>query len=327
MTLGFAKGWFYRNARLGCINLLLSYHDGCKANCSFCGLAAEKEWVRSGGSFIRVPWKSYPTDEVIDAIRSAPPHVHRVCISMISHPKARRDVLSICRRVRVETGKDVSLLISPSVLLRDDLRSMKDSGADRIGVAVDAATKPIFERLRGKAVRGPHQWDRYWAVFEQSLEVFGDAMAGAHLICGLGETEEEMVSAIQRARVMGGCAHLFSFFPEKGSRMEHQAAPPVGSYRRIQLARWLIDNDRARMEGMAFDETGRIMDFGLSAPELERTIFSGSPFETSGCPGPDGKVACNRPYGNEKPGPGIRNFPFPPEIEDLQQISAELTQY
>ncbi len=23
--------------------------------------------------------------------------------------------------------------------------------------------------------------------------------------------------------------------------------------------------------------------------------------ETSGCPGPDGRVACNRPYGNEKP--------------------------
>jgi biotin synthase-related radical SAM superfamily protein len=55
--------------------------------------------------------------------------------------------------------------------------------------------------------------------------------------------------------------------------------------------------------------------------------LSGRPFETSGCPGPDSKVACNRPYGNEKPGPFIRNFPFAPEPEDLQKIVEGLADY
>ena len=41
LTLGLAEGRFYRNARLGCINLLLTYPGGCKANCAFCGLARE----------------------------------------------------------------------------------------------------------------------------------------------------------------------------------------------------------------------------------------------------------------------------------------------
>ncbi|MFH1112642.1 MAG: radical SAM protein, partial [Pseudomonadota bacterium] len=327
MTLGFAKGLFYRNARLGCINLLLTYSDGCKANCAFCGLAAERERKTAGGSFIRVPWRTFPTDSVIAAIETAPDHVGRVCISMITHPRCRRDVLDICRSIGLQTGISVSLLISPSVLLRDDLQAMKDAGADRIGVAIDGATKEIFDRYRGKPVGGPHDWKRYWNVYEESLRVFGEGMAGVHLICGLGETEQEMVSAMYRARDMGGCTHLFSFFPEAGSAMEHHSPPPMGSYRRIQLARWLIDTDKARIRDMEFDGSGRIRGFGVPREDIEKAVASGEPFETSGCPGPDGKVACNRPYGNEKPGPGIRNFPFPPEEEDIARVRHDLEDY
>ncbi len=39
MTLGFKPGLFYRNARLYCINLLLTYRLGCSARCAYCGLS------------------------------------------------------------------------------------------------------------------------------------------------------------------------------------------------------------------------------------------------------------------------------------------------
>lgn len=39
MTLDFAPGSFYRNACLGCINLLLTYRSGCAARCAYCGLS------------------------------------------------------------------------------------------------------------------------------------------------------------------------------------------------------------------------------------------------------------------------------------------------
>jgi len=233
-------------------------------------------------------------------------------------------VLTICRRVVDETGKAVSTLVAPTLIDRNDLEAMKDAGAERIGVAIDAATKEIFDRLRGKGVDGPHRWDRYWSTYEQSLEVFGEGMAGVHLICGLGEAEQELVSAISRAKLMGGFTHLFSFFPERGSVMERHPVPSIGAYRRIQLARWLIDNGRSSLELMEFDPMGRIREFGLSEAELAEAIATGTAFETSGCPGPNGKVACNRPYGNEKPGPSIRNFPFSPDEEDLQRILEEL---
>ncbi len=327
MTAGFVKGWFYRNARLRCINLLLTYHDGCKANCSFCGLAREKQEDWAAKKFIRVPWQTFRTDEVIEAIKQTPSDVSRVCISMVTHPKATADVLGICRLIDRNTDKAVSLLIAPTLLKRDDLVAMKDAGAERIGVAVDAATPEIFARYRGKPVKGPHRWDRYWKIYEQSLEVFGEGMAGVHLICGLDETEQELVGAISRARAMGGSTHLFSFFPEQGSVLESRPQPPIGAYRRIQLARWLIDTDRSRVDRMSFDYRGQIVDFGVSDSELQAAIAGGVPFETSGCPGPDGRTACNRPYGNEKPGKEIRNFPFAPGEEDLIQIRKELQQY
>jgi lipoyl synthase len=327
MTLGFVPGWFYRNARLGCINLLLTYAGGCKANCAFCGLAGEKHSAPAGTNFIRVPWKTFSTSDVIEAIRKAPTYVSRVCISMITHAKCKQDVLTVCNRVAKETGRAVSLLISPTILREDDLKAMKEAGADRIGVAIDAATPEIFLKLRGKPVQGPHKWEKYWDIYEKSLKIFGPGMAGVHLICGLGETEKQMAQAISRARVMGGSTHLFSFFPEKGSAMESHSAPPPGVYRRIQLARWLIDNDLTTLDRIEFDARERITNFGLPGIQLQTIIDSGFPFETSGCPGPDGKVACNRPYGNEKPGPDIRNFPFLPDDEDMRKIRAQLKDY
>lgn len=327
MTLNFVKGFFYRSARLGCINLLLSYSDGCKANCAFCGLASQRTIAKGRGSFIRVPWNLYPTDEIVDAIKKAPNYVSRVCISMITHPKSKRDVISICEKITHETSLKVSLLITPTLLNREDLIAMKEAGAQMIGVAIDAATEDLFVKLRGKPVKGPHDWNKYWKIYGQSLEIFGAGMVGVHLICGIGETEREMVSAMARAKRMGGSTHLFSFFPEQGSAMEMASPPPIGSYRRIQLARWLIDNDKISPESIKFDNQNRILGFGIGADELEEAITTGCPFETSGCPGPNGKVACNRPYGNEKPGPNIRNFPFTPEPEDIIQIKRNLFEY
>lgn len=329
MTLGLAQGRFYRNARLGCINLLLTYESGCKANCSFCGLARENPHRNDPKfeKFIRVAWAAQPLDEVIECCAHAPDWVERVCISQITHPRAQADTLEICRRVRARTKLPVSLLIAPTLLKKDDLLDMKQAGADRIGVAIDAATPELFDKLRGKPAQGPHRWEHYWQIYDQALEVFGKDMVGVHLIYGLGETEEQLIGAIDRARAAGGSTHLFCFFPEKFSALGEQTQPPPSGYRRIQLARWLIDHDQAKAADMSFDDQGMVRDFGVDAATLEAAIAMGKPFMTSGCPGASGEVACNRPFGNEKPGPDLRNYPFMLNDEDLALVREQLQTY
>jgi biotin synthase len=330
MTLGLAPGSFYRGAKLGCINLLMTYSGGCRANCHFCGLAREKnipEFDPKFEKFIRVAWRSYSLDQVVERCRNAPDHVGRVCISEITHPAVRDDSLEVCRRIIQGTGLPVSVLLAPTLTNRERLMALRQAGAERIGVAIDAATPDLFRNLRGKPAGGPHRWDHYWEIYEQALEVFGPGMVGVHLIHGLGETEQELIMAIDRARAAGGSTHLFCFFPEKYSTMAETPQPPASGYRRIQMARWLIDRDLARAKAMSFDQAGRVIDFGVREEVYEAALASGRPFMTSGCPGPDGEVACNRPYGNEKPGSDLRNFPFRLEPEDIELVRAQIVRY
>ena len=321
LTLGFQQGSFYRNAKLKGLNLLLHYEEGCLGRCHFCGLSKSRREGPRGKTFIRVDWPLYLLEEILEKSK-AKDQIHRVCISMITHPKALEDTLYVIRRFKEETNLSISVLVSPTLIRKEDsLAAMKSAGADRIGIAIDAATPELFDQLRGKGVGGPHQWDHYWKVVQMATSVFGKFYVGIHLIVGLGETEKEMVRAIQQGQTMGAHTHLFSFFPEKGSPMEEYPPPSLGQYRRIQLARWIINEGLGSASQMKFDEGGRLIDLGMDVGPL---IKIGEPFRTSGCPGRDGKVACNRPYGNERPSGPIRNFPFMPEKEDIEEIKRQL---
>lgn len=324
MTLGYEPGRFFRGARLHCVNLLLTYPEGCRARCAYCGLAARRPGG-GGKSFIRVRWPAYPLADIIRRISSRRETVKRICISMITRRAAAADTAAACAWLRSSLDIPVSLLISPTVLRDGDLERLKAAGADKVGVAVDLATPALFDRHRGAGVRGPHRWHVYWRCFERALAVFGEGQAGVHLMVGMGETEQEMCAAIQRARDLGGRTHLFSFFPEAGSRLADHPRPSMVQYRHVQLARFLIDEGIARSDRFVFDSRGRITDFGLPAADRDRLVDSGEPFRTSGCTGGDGEVACNRPFANSRPGPHLRNYPFPPTAADLRRIRLQMS--
>lgn len=324
MTLGFEKGLFHRGAKLFCANLLLTYADGCRGRCAYCGLSSNRAAEPRGRTFIRVRWSAYPFEEILERLGARRDRLRRVCISMVTHARAGRDAREICARVRAGTSLPVSILVGPTVLRPGDLGALREAGADKIGVAIDLATPALFEKYRGRAVGGPHRWETYWKCFEEALSVFGPGDVGAHFIVGMGETEREMCLSIQTVRDMGGSTHLFSFYPEAGSLLQNRSRPRLAAYRRVQLARYLIDNEVARAESFAYGPRGQISDFGIAQDVVDRIVSSGEPFRTSGCTGADGEVACNRPYGNSRPGEEIRNYPFPPTPEDIARIRVQL---
>ncbi|KAF5085362.1 Radical SAM superfamily protein [anaerobic digester metagenome] len=325
MTLDFAPGSFYRNACLSCINLLLTYRSGCAAKCAYCGLSGAKEKKESTSkSFIRVTWPAFTLDEIVAGIVRRQERVKRICISMLTNSRAPRDAAEICRRLRQAIDIPVSMLVSPTILTRRNLEELRDAGADKIGVAIDLATPELFDHYRGSGVGGPHSWKRYWQCLGESLDIFGKGMAGAHFMVGMGETEQDMCRAMQRVHDMGGNTHLFSFFPEGGSPLAHRLPPPIDQYRRIQLARWLIDNDHAHERFFTYNDRRALTGYGLSKGDLDAVIDTGEPFRTCGCTGRDGEVACNRPYANSRPGPGIRNYPFKPEEADVRHIRLQM---
>lgn len=243
-------------------------------------------------------------------------------MSMITHRHAVQDAASIIKKFKDNINLPVSALISPTVMKgSEDLQKLKNAGADHCGIAVDTATPELFSRFRGTGVGGPHRWGTYWQTLKEAVEVFGEGKAGVHLIVGLGESEEEMVKIIAQANHMGAPTHLFSFFPEAGSLLQNAAQPELGHYRRIQLARYLINSHQLDIDQIRFSPQGRIVDFGV---DIEPAIQEGTAFMTSGCPGPDGNIACNRPFANERPNQLLRNYPFPPTPEDLDLVRGQI---
>jgi lipoyl synthase len=324
MTLGYKPGIFYRGAKLYCINLLLNYDNGCAAKCAYCGLSNKRKGQYGEKSFIRVTWPNYRLDSIIERISQRQDRVKRICISMITNKRSNADTRNICEKLRGSFDIPVSLLISPTIVSREDLISYKAAGADKIGVAIDLATPALFDKYRGKAVGGPHKWDRYLRCLEWAIDIFGHRNAGSHFVTGMGETEKQMVGIIQKVQDMGGWTHLFSYFPEADSQMKDHPMPDMDHYRRIQLARYLIDNNISHARQFAYDKMDRIIEFGIRPQRLSAVIDSGEPFRTSGCEGYDGEVACNRPYGNSRPGPDIRNFPFAPNSKDIERIRHQM---
>lgn len=326
IILGFSPGKFYRYAQPYCINLLLYFKDGCKANCLYCGQAREVAKDAACKTLIRVEWPLRKLDDVIASLKKflqsgCSFRPYRVCVATITNPKAVEAEIEVIRRVYHEVGMPISALITPTLFKREEMMKLREADAERIGIAIDCTTPTIFDLLRGKSARGPHRWERYLKGVEEAVEVMGKGKVGIHLIVGLGETEKEAVELIQKVHDMGAETHLFSFYPEEGSVLEKWPRPPISQYRRVQLARYLIDCEISYAENMKFNQAGQIVDFGVPKGLLEDIIESGYPFVTSGCPG------CNRPYANERPSEFPRNFPFRPSEEEIIEIKKQLWTY
>jgi biotin synthase len=330
ITLGLVPGVMHRTACTHCLNLLMTYPEGCRANCTYCGLARHREESRdyADRNFIRVDWPTVRVDEMLERIARGGDkgQFQRMCISMITHPDSDHDTQVMLRRwMEVAPHIPVSILSNPTTMDKQDLIDLKAMGADIFTVALDAVTPEIFERTRGKTVQSPHSWDKYWQTIEWAAEIYGPEKFGAHLICGMGETEQEILEVCQKMKDMGGHNHMFAFFPEKGSMMEDWDPVPQDHWRRVQLGRFLIDYAGGRYEEMRFDAHGRVEDFGYPRDELEAIISSGKPFQTSGCPGKDDEEvsACNRPYGDSSPS-DIRSFPFALNKEDVEIVRRQM---
>ena len=332
ITLGVMGGKMHRCGCTRCLNLLLTYPEGCRANCAYCGLARHREADRdyADRNFIRVDWPAVPVAEIVERVardgEQSP--FHRMCISMITHPRSDADTVAVLKAwtARIDPAAiPVSILSNPTTMEREDVQRLRDLGADIFTVALDAATPAIFDRTRGKGVQSPHKWQKYWEVLLHARDIFGPQKFGAHIIVGMGETEHELLSLVQQLVDLGGHSHLFSFFPEQGSLMDHLPATPRDQWRRVQLARYLVDYAGVRVEQMTFDCEGRVTGYGLPEAEVERVVSEGVAFRTSGCPGKfrDDVSACDRPYGDSPPS-NIASYPFQPNKQDLRRIRRQL---
>ncbi|MEJ2271013.1 MAG: radical SAM protein, partial [Candidatus Bathyarchaeota archaeon] len=236
----------------------------------------------------------------------------RVCIQSLNYPEVFSDLLTLVKEIKTKTAVPLSVSCKP--LTQKKMKDLAKAGVNRISVALDAATEKIFNTVKGQSVGGPYQWKRQHKALKNAVKIFGEGSVSTHLIVGLGETENEFCQAIQWCVDSGVYPALFAFTPLPGTAFENKLQPSLSSYRRIQLAHYLLTHKKAHISHIKFDTNDQIIKFDIEKSELLSIIDSGKPFLTSGCPG------CNRPYYNERPGGSLYNYPRELQLEEIAAI-------
>ncbi len=329
IALRFRSGRFERPFDFGGINLLLNYTSGCRSDCSYCGLARTRPGEYEDKSFIRVEWPLVETDELVDRMAKYESTLTRLCISMVTHGRAYRDTFDITERIRAKVATPLSILVAPPTLNRARLETFSELGVDMIGIGLDAVTEDLFRRHRTDVPSGGGlDWAKYWEVVNDARDLFGPWKVNCHTLVGLGETDYDMIDLFIRLCDREIFPYLFCFNPEPDSRLGNEPKAPIARWRRIQLAKYLIETEGFRWDRFAFDDAGALTEIrGASLDEtdvVELAVDSGIPFITNGCPGPSGEPGCTRPYGSYRPSEPMRDYPFPPTADDLRVIRSEM---
>jgi len=314
MVLGLIKGKL--DAPPTTVYLLTFYKGKCMANCGFCPQARTS--TSRADMLSRVSWPAFQTEDVISriAFTAEKGTIQRVCIQAINYPTVFNDLLPLSTSIVASARVPVSASCQPLNTMQ--MTKLAEAGVDRVSIALDAATQQVFEKVKGVLSQSPYDWEKQRKTLEEAVHIFGKGSVSTHLIVGLGENEKQITETVQWCVDSGVCPSLFAFTPISGTTLEGLPQPSLNSYRRVQLARYLIVHGKARFENMKFDSKGRIVDWGVSKQMLQEAVEKGIPFQTSGCSG------CNRPYYNERPVGPIYNYPRPLTPSELIEVKKQL---
>jgi biotin synthase len=324
LALRFKSGQFVRPFDFGGINVLLNYPQGCQSDCGYCGLARSRSGAYEDKSFIRVEWPLVQTDELVERMARSKDRLTRLCISMVTHGHAYRDTLDITHRIRSRLETPLSILVAPPTLNRERLIALKNAGADMIGIGMDAVTEELFRSIRSDVPKGGLDWDNYWDIVYTACDIYGPWTVNCHTLVGLGENDRDLMTIFERLLDRQIFSYLFCFNPEPDSNMADYAKSPVRRWRRIQLAKFLLEECGIDSDAFRFDDQGLLSVIHAPTDLVERTIEDGFAFMTNGCPGAGGEPGCTRPMGSWRPGEAPRDYPWQPESSDHSDIRAEL---
>ncbi len=301
---------------------LMTYTNSqCIGKCSFCPQASGTN-KKYSDNLSRVQWPIFEWDNFLNNLienqkSNNELRFKRICIQVLNYHGFFDDVLYIIDEIHKKyPDLNISTAIPPVSIPK--MEKLHNSGLERIGIALDACKPSLFAKIKGPDNHGPYSWKNHWKAMDEALTIFGNGKVTTHLIVGLGETEEEMIKSIQNAIERNILPGIFLFTPIKGTPMALEKRPPIESFRRIQLCRFLLLKNLQNMARFTFKNGVLIQITDFSDEELRSLINEELPFLTAGCPD------CNRPNYTYRPGEEASGFPRSLTLEEKEMVYSEL---
>ncbi|TXT53529.1 MAG: Biotin synthase [Promethearchaeota archaeon] len=299
---------------------LMTYKEGaCSANCGFCPQARSSK--SSKEKLSRVTWPVFEFKTFLTKLKYLAPtkQFKRICIQALNYPENFKDLIFIVKNIRGFLRTPISVAIPP--LSKEKSRELKAAGVNRVGIALDGATKEVFTKIKGSGVKGPYTWEKHFEAINQSLEIFGENNVSTHIIIGLGETEKEVVGLLEKLGDLKVIPSLFAFTPIKGTGLEGLQKPELLKYRRLQLARYLVLHEEKKLNDFTFNSRGKIIQFDINKRQLWNFMEENGIFRTRGCPN------CDRPYYTSRPSGPLYNYPRKLEPQEKEEIYNSLQKF
>lgn len=308
-------------ATLHCLYLLQDLDGGCRANCAYCTQGSSSTHARKESYLINKHTLRYPLKRLTDMVADGfieTRGIKRICISALHHEDAKEDLLAIVKAIRSVSPVRITGCYIPDT--KESYRELKDAGADRLSINIEAATEDLFERYRGRArANSPYTWQIMNEAIDDAVEVYGRGHIGTHLLVGLGETHEQALNQVQSLYDRGVDVSLFAFAPVPDTDLADREPVAYWDFHRVQLGRYLMLTRRARFEDMTFDSSGEVTGYGIDGEALNDLIESGQPFRNGGgCPD------CNRIYYETDVDQRYYNYPREPRAEEMERIKLDL---
>ncbi len=270
--------------------------DGrCVFDCAYCTHAASSNV--SSEKLSRMIWKVMDPEEAVEKVNESA-DVKRVCLQVVSYRDYRKNLENLIPKF----NKKVS--VSVRALSLEEVMRYYELGADIVSVPLDIVNPLLYKKYRGGKL------EKTLSLIEEVSKSHPKRIA-THIIIGMGETEKEVVEMMDHLYQNHVIVALFAFTPIKGTELQDHKRPEIESYRRIQIARWLLEKKMVTVKDFSFNENGEIVDFGV---DIEKHEYKKA-FLTSGCPD------CTRPFYNESPGKELYNIHDEKLVTQLPDLS------
>lgn len=262
----------------------------CKNNCSFCSQSVDSSSRKDKLS--RILWPEYSEEEILKAlINYKNNNIKRICLQTVANDEALKCAEDFI--IYIKGNIEIPISLSAKVENKYDIKRFLDLGVEKIGIAIDGASKKVYESTKG-------------SNFEEKLSFITDisnefpGKISTHIIVGLGENHEDICNLYQHLITNNVTVSLFAFTPVKGTKLQDLKQPSIESYRRVQLMTYLINKGYSK-NVFTFND-GYLVDIDELSEDTYKEVMLGIPFEIRGC------KDCNRPYYNERPGKTIYNY-------------------
>lgn len=279
--------------------------EKCINKCSFCSQSVESSTRKDKLS--RVVWPEYSKEEILDALRAYQgKNIKRICIQSMASEEAHKSVLDFINYIN---GKiDMPISLSAKLESDEEINKFFSAGVDKIGIAIDAANKELYEKIKG------YNYDEKLRFITKMSKLYPNKIS-THIIVGMGENHEDIYKLYTCLKNNNITISLFAFTPVRGTKMEKISQPNIENYRRVQLMSYMINKGYSQ-EYFEF-KNGYLENIKLDDGIIS-DIDKGYPFEIRGC------KDCNRPYYNERPGSTIYNYSRPLNQDEIDLAIREL---